>query len=198
MDLYASKGAINSRLEPLVSRLAAAGVSADSLTLAAVACAVLGAGALFASPSLPLALLAVPPLALLRLLFNLLDGQVARHTGLSHPRGELLNEVADRLADICFIAPVAVLPGAWPQTVWLGLIGALLASYIGVASRAAGGRRIYRGVLSKPGRMAVLALFAVAVFFVGSGAWWAFGPLLLIGTALTVLERLAIGLRELP
>ena len=198
MDLYATKGRINARLTPLVARLAAAGVSADALTLAAVVVAALGGLALLASPQLPLLLIAVPPLAIARLVLNLLDGQVARHTGRSHPRGELLNEVADRLADILFLAPVAFLPGAQAETVWLGLVGALLASYVGVASRAAGGRRIYRGVLSKPGRMILLAVFAVAVLFLGPGAWWAFGPLLLFGTALTIVERLIVGLRELP
>ena len=198
MDLYATRGRINARLTPLVTRLAAAGVTADALTLAAVVVAASGGLALLASPQLPLLLLCVPLLAIARLVLNLLDGQVARHTGRTHPRGELLNEVADRLADICFLAPVAFLPGAQAETVWLGLVGALLASYVGVASRAAGGKRIYRGVLSKPGRMVLLAVFAVGVLILGSGAWWAFGPLLLLGTGLTIVERLIVGFRDLP
>lgn len=198
MNLYATKGALNARLEPLVGRLAATGVSPDALTLAAVPVAVLGGGLLLVSPAQPLALIGIPLVVAARLVLNLLDGQLARRSGRSHPRGELYNEVGDRLADIALLAPVAFLPGAQPETVLLGVLGAVLASYVGVTARAAGGERIYRGLLSKPGRMVLLVVFSIAVIVAGSGAWWAFGPLLLIGTLLTILERLAIAVRRLP
>ena len=124
MDLYSMKGAINARLVPLVDRLAAAGVSPDALTLAAVPVAVAGGPALLAR--WPPALLAfVPLLVVLRLVFNLLDGNMARRTGRIHPRGELYNEVGDRLADIAFLAPVAWLPGADPAIVLGGVATAL-------------------------------------------------------------------------
>src|SRR5439155_13675495 len=55
---------------------------------------------------------------------------------------------------------------------------------------AAGAERLYAGFLSKPGRMVLLALFAVAAFVLGPVAWGPFGPLLLAGTALTVVERI--------
>ena len=60
------------------------------------------------------------------------------------------------------------------------------------------GRAAYRGILSKPGRMVLLSVTSIAVIVVGPEAWGPFGPLLLIGTALTLLERLVIGIRELP
>jgi phosphatidylglycerophosphate synthase len=198
VDLYASKGAINERLTPLVDRLAAAGVSPDALTLGAIPVALLGAAALLASSRIPALLLAVPVLVAVRLTLNLLDGQLARRTQRSHPRGEFYNEVSDRAADVAFLAPICFLPGAQPETVLLGVVGAVLASYVGVAAKAAGGERIYRGVLSKPGRMVLLSIFAVAVFVYGPSSWWAFGPLLLLGTLLTITERLFVGIRRLP
>jgi CDP-diacylglycerol--glycerol-3-phosphate 3-phosphatidyltransferase len=139
----------------------------------------------------------VPVLVVLRLLLNLLDGALARATGRSHPRGEFYNELGDRLADLALIVPVAFLPGAQMPTVLLGAVGAVLASYVGLTVRAAGGRRTYRGILSKPGRMVLLAVFAVAALVLGPDAWWPFGPLLLVGTALTLLERIAVAIREL-
>jgi len=198
MDLYATKRAINRRLAPLIDRLARTGVAPDALTLAAVPVALLGGLALLASTVVPAALLAVPPLVGLRLLLNLLDGQLARHTGRSHPRGELYNEVGDRLADVALLAPVAFLPGALPEVVLLGVLGALVGSFVGVSAQAAGGERLYRGVLSKPGRMLLLAAFSLLVLFVGPDGWWAFGPLLLVGTVLTTIERLAVAVRRLP
>lgn len=136
-------------------------------------------------------------LAALRLILNLLDGALARRTGRSHPRGELLNELGDRVADIAFLAPVAVLPGASPIVVLLGIIGALLASYVGITTRAAGGQRIYRGILSKPGRMVLVSVAAIGYLLVGEAAWAWFGPLLLLGTTLTLLERLVVAFRQL-
>jgi hypothetical protein len=45
--------------------------------------------------------------------------------------------------------------------------------------------------------MLLLAIFAVAAFAFGPQAWLWFGPLLLIGTVLTFIERAAVALREL-
>ena len=200
MNLYATKAAANARLIPVVDRLAAAGVTPDQVTLAAIPVAVLGGACLLASPTVPALLLAVPVLAVLRLVLNLIDGNLARRTGKIHPRGELFNELGDRLADTAFAAPVAFLPGASAELVLLGLLVGVLASYVGITARAAGGERIYRGILSKPGRMALLgacSLWAFAARPDESFVWAAFGPLLLVGTSLTLLERVVVAIRRL-
>jgi phosphatidylglycerophosphate synthase len=198
VDLYRSKASIVGGLGPVVEWLARRGVSPDAVTLAAVPIAALAGACLLASPSTPALLLLVPLLAAARLILNLLDGALARTTGRTHPRGELYNEVGDRLADLGFLVPVAFLPGADATLVLLGVLGAVLASYVGVTVRAAGAERIYRGVLSKPGRMVLVAVAAVAAFMIGPEAWGWFGPILLIGTTLTVVERLVVGIRRLP
>ena len=200
MDLYATKGAVNARLVPLVDRLARAGVTPDQVTLAAVPVAVLGGACLLLSPSVPALLLATPVLVALRIVLNLVDGNMARRTGKIHPRGELYNEVGDRLADVAFLAPVAFLPGASPQIVLLGVLMGVMASYVGITAKAAGGERIYRGILSKPGRMTLLVICSVWAFVAGppdTTAWVAFGPILLIGTVLTLLERVVVAVRRL-
>jgi phosphatidylglycerophosphate synthase len=135
-----------------------------------------------------------------RLVLNLLDGSLARRTGRIHPRGELYNEVGDRLADVAFLAPVAWLPGADPAIVLGGVAAALLASYIGLASRAAGGQRLYRGILSKPGRMVLLVACSLWALVAGPGAtapWAVFGPVLLAGAVLTACERAVVAVRGL-
>lgn len=77
MDLYATKGAINARLTPLVDRLAAAGVTPDALTLAAVPVAVAGGLCLLVSRGQHVLLALVPVvLVVLRLVLNLLDGNL--------------------------------------------------------------------------------------------------------------------------
>jgi CDP-diacylglycerol--glycerol-3-phosphate 3-phosphatidyltransferase len=198
VNLYATKGSINGRLLPLVDRLLAAGISPDAITLTAIPVALLAAVALLASPAQPVALLAVPILATARLVLNLLDGNMARRSGRIHPRGELFNEVGDRVADVAFLAPVAFLPGASSSIVLLGVVAALLASYVGITTRAAGGPRIYRGVLSKPGRMTLLVACSVWALVAGPTTPWAvFGVLLLAGGLLTLAERLSVAIRTL-
>jgi len=197
VDLYAGKGVIVGRLEPVVRGLARAGVAPDVVTAAATPVSVIAAIVLLASPALPTILVAIPLLAATRLILNLVDGALARRTGRIHPRGELLNETSDRLADVLFLAPVAFLPGASAPVVLLGVLGAVLASYVGLATKAAGGQRIYRGVLSKPGRMVLVSGAALAVVVVGPAAWGWFGLLLLVGAMLTLVERLVVAWRQL-
>jgi len=197
IDLYRAKPAITRALEPILAALERARVSPDALTLAAVPIGALAGAAILLSPQQPALLLLVPIAAALRLLCNLLDGALARRTGRVHPRGELYNELGDRSADMLMLAPVALVPGAIGPTVWVGVVLALLASFTSVATRAAGGPRSYRGVLSKPGRMALVSIFAVAVLITGPDSWWLFGPLLVAGTALTLVERVRGALREL-
>ena len=197
MDLYRVKPAVLRGLDPVLSRLERSGVRPDVLTLGAVPVGAVAGLAILVSPSAPWVLIVVPLAAAARLVLNLLDGALARRTGRIHARGELFNEVGDRLADVLMLAPVAFVPGAQAATVLLGVTVAVLASFTSVAIKAAGGTRSYRGILSKPGRMVLLSVTSIAVIVVGPEAWGPFGPLLLIGASLTLLERLIIGVREL-
>jgi CDP-diacylglycerol--glycerol-3-phosphate 3-phosphatidyltransferase len=203
IDLYRVKPAILRGLEPLLARLERTAVSPDALTLAAIPISALAGVAILVSPAVPTALLFVPAVAGIRLLLNLLDGALARRTARTHPRGAFYNELGynelgDRSADVLMLAPVAFVPGAIAPTVWLGVVFAVLASFTSVATQAAGGERSYRGILSKPGRLALLSGFAIAALIVGPAAWGPFGPVLALGTFLTLAERVMLGIRSLP
>ena len=198
VDLYRSKAAVARGLEPVIVWLLARRISADALTLATIPVGLLAGACLLVSPTAPGLLLGVPILATMRLVLNLLDGAVARRSGQTHVRGEFYNEVGDRLTDIAFLAPVAFLPGADRTTVLLGVTGAVLASFAGVAARAAGDQRIYRGILSKPGRMVLVSGFALVALVAGPDAWVPFGAVLLVGTILTAAERVFLAVRRLP
>ena len=179
MDLYRVKPALLRGLDPVLAWLERAGVRPDVLTLGAIPVGAIAGIAILASPTAPLVLVLVPLAAAARLILNLLDGALARRTGMIHAKGELFNEVGDRLADVLMLAPVAFVPGAHQATVLLGVTMAVLASFTSVATKAAGGTRSYRGILSKPGRMVLLSVTAIAVIVVGPAAWGPFGPLLL-------------------
>ena len=190
--LYRVKPEAQRMLRPLEDALVSRHVSADTLTIAAVPAAALGGLCLALSDQVPPLLLLVPFLAAARLVLNLLDGLVARRTGTAHAMGELLNELGDRLADSVFIGGLCFVAGVGPLLALSAVIAALLASYVGITARALGAPRQYGGIMSKPGRMIVLAIAAPLAFFVAqswplaAAAW-----IILIGSTVTLVQRVA-------
>jgi CDP-diacylglycerol--glycerol-3-phosphate 3-phosphatidyltransferase len=196
--LYRMKPAWQRLLRPVAGWLVGRHVSPDLLTgLAVVVAAVAGACLALSDQSSSL-LLAVPVLAALRLILNLLDGQVARGAGTASPMGEVWNELGDRVADVLMIGALAFVAAVGPLLAGAAAIAALLASYIGITSRAIGGPRQYGGIMSKPGRMIVLAIAAPLAFATGSGWPLAAGAaVILVGALVTAVQRLAATTRSL-
>jgi CDP-diacylglycerol--glycerol-3-phosphate 3-phosphatidyltransferase len=199
--LYRLKPASQRLVQPLADTFAARGVSPDVLSLIAILVAGIGGACLALSPSTPAALLGVPLAAAIRLVLNLLDGMVARRLAAGGPGraiGELWNELGDRVADLLFIGGLAFVPAVGP---WLGLsaaTAAVLASYAGITARAAGGRRQYGGVMSKPGRMIVLAVAAPMAFLTGDERWLVGSAIVLLaGSLVTLLQRIRTASVEL-
>ena len=110
-------------------------------------------------------LIVAPALCYLRLWFNMLDGMVALASGKASWRGEILNDLPDRISDVLIFAGVAhsgwcaVVSGYWAA------IFALLTAYVGMMGQAVGVQREFSGLMSKPWRMVSLHL----------GAWTALG-----------------------
>lgn len=197
INLYRLKPAFLRALEPLVESCVRRRITPDTLTLLAVPVALLGAAAIAASPAIPALLLLVPVAAAVRLVLNLLDGAVARRTAASHPRGELYNEVGDRVGDVLLLGAPALLPGVEGRAVLLGVLLAVVASYVGIATRAAGGQRLYHGILAKPGRMVLVAVAAPLSLATGPVAWNAYAVVLVVGAGLTLAARWRTAVRDL-
>jgi archaetidylinositol phosphate synthase len=155
------------RVQPYVARLARpflgwppARVSWLALALAAGA-AVLAALVRWTTPLLFL------PVALLIFfagLFDVLDGEVARATNRTSVRGDLLDHVLDRYADLLLLLGIALSSYANPILALLALASLLLTSYMGTQAQAVGQGRLYSGLLSRADRLVVLALAAFLEF----------------------------------
>lgn len=201
LNLYRLKPASLRAVEPLIAFCVRHGVTPDTLTLLAVPVSALGAASIGASAAVPGLLLFVPVIAAARLVLNLLDGAVARRTDASHPRGELYNELGDRVGDVLLLGAPALLPGVEGRAVLLGVVLALLASYVGITARAAGGTRLYHGILAKPGRMVLLAVAAPASLLAGAAngpvVWNGYAVILVVGAGLTFGVRWRTALRDL-
>src|SRR5262249_39321236 len=128
---------------------------------------------------------------LARLAFNALDGLVARRAGAARRWGGVVNELGDRLADLCAFVGLALVPGASAGLVVGAAVASLLASHVAVAAEAAGGPRLRGGPRGKADRMAVLALAALATGLTGDPTFLRWLPaVLLVGALATLLLRL--------
>ena len=162
MGIYAVKPAFQRSLRGIEDWLVARRVHPDLLTYAALALSCLGGVCLYQAGQVRWLLLAVPVVAVTRTALDALDGLVAKRTGLARPWGEVLNELCDRLADLALLGAVALAPGVNHLLGAAAVVAVLLSSYLGILSKAAGGRRQYGGLLGKADRMILLSLVALA------------------------------------
>jgi phosphatidylglycerophosphate synthase len=155
----------------------------DAISYASVVAAAIAAFCFWKSGAHPWLLLVAPLFCYLRLWFNMLDGMVALASGKASWRGEILNDLPDRVSDVLIFAGVAHSGWMNPFLGYWAAIFALLTAYVGMFGQAVGVQREFSGVMSKPWRMVTLHLGAwitLACF------WWNGGAL--PSTKLTILD----------
>ena len=108
------------------------------------------------SAASPWLLVVAPLLCYVRLWLNMLDGMVALASHRASARGEILNDLPDRISDVLVFAGVAHSDMGSPYSGYLAAIFALLTAYVGTLGQAVGVHREFSGVMSKPWRMVVL------------------------------------------
>ncbi len=134
----------------------------DAVSYASVVAAAIGAACFWQSSRWPLLILPAVFCCYLRLWFNMLDGMVALASGKASLRGEILNDLPDRVSDVMIFVGVGhsglcqVLGGYWVA------IFALLTAYVGTFGQAVGVQREFSGIMAKPWRMVALSISAVA------------------------------------
>lgn len=136
------------------------GVHPDAISYASIVASALAAGCFALSSRQPWLLLAAPLFCYARLWMNMLDGMVAIASGKASRRGEILNELPDRLSDVLVFAGVAHSGLAHEMPAYWAAIAALLTAYVGMLGQAVAGRREFGGIMAKPARMVVLHLGA--------------------------------------
>ncbi len=97
----------------------------------------------------------------------MLDGMVAISADKASWRGEILNDLPDRVSDILIFAGVAHSGLCAPASGYWAAMMALLTAYVGMFGQAVGASRQFGGVMSKPWRMVALHI----------GAWLTFAQL---------------------
>jgi CDP-diacylglycerol---glycerol-3-phosphate 3-phosphatidyltransferase len=198
-SIYDLKPAFQAVLRPLVRRLAARGVTANQVTLAACALSIIvGAMISAVAASRPGILLLLPVVMIVRMALNAIDGMLAREHAMKSALGGFLNEITDVVSDAALYLPLAVLPAANAPLVVLFVLLAVIAEMTGVVAAAQGGSRRYDGPMGKSDRAVVIgALGLVIGMGVDIGGWTNLLLIVLSGLlCMTIYNRVRGGLQE--
>ncbi|MCI4327981.1 MAG: CDP-alcohol phosphatidyltransferase family protein [Thermoplasmata archaeon] len=155
------------RVGPYVERMSTPflGWSPNSLSTLALGLAVAaGLLSLLVRWTTPLLFLPVALLIFASGVFDVLDGAVARRTGRSSVRGDFLDHVFDRYADVAIVAGLAASGFAYLPLGLFALVSLLLTSYMGTQAQAVGQGRLYAGLLGRADRLLILAAAAFLEF----------------------------------
>ncbi len=105
-----------------------------------------------------------------------LDGKIAKMAGKASARGDFLDHVLDRYADVVMLGGIAF--NAMYCHLWVGtlaLLGVLLTSYMGTQAQAVGQGRAYGGILGRADRLVLLFLGGLIQLIVGPSGGVTFG-----------------------
>jgi len=139
-------------------------IAPDAISYLSIVAAVAAALCFWKSGRNTWLLIIAPLFCYLRLWFNMLDGMVAVAAGKTTARGEIVNDLPDRISDVLIFAGVAHSDLMHPLIGYWTAILALLTAYVGLFGQAIAGRREFSGMMSKPWRMVALSLGAWATF----------------------------------
>ena len=194
MVLDSKRDRVEFILEPIARSLTR--FSPNTISWFAFALAILAGIAIVASPRVwPVLLPASALLVILSGLFDALDGKVARLTGKTSRRGDLLDHVLDRYADVVMVGAVAVSAWCDPYLGLLAIIGMLMTSYMGTKGQAIGAGRLCSGLLGRADRVVLLTIAPLLqmAFMLFSDGWIGLGPVSFSAFELVMLWFAVVG-----
>lgn len=168
--LYDLKPAFQAWLRPAVGRLAAAGLTANQVTLSALIISLAAGAAVTACVALagitwPFLLL--PAWLPVRMALNAIDGMLAREFGQGSPIGAYLNELCDVLSDAALYLPFAFVAPFGPWSVGFVILAACVSEMAGALGPLVGAARRYDGPMGKSDRALAFGALGFCIGLVG-------------------------------
>jgi phosphatidylglycerophosphate synthase len=182
------------------------GIHPDAISYFSIVVAGVAAICFWRASTFPALLIVAPLFCFVRLWLNMLDGMVAIAGNKASVRGEILNDLPDRVSDVIIFIGVAESSWMNPRIGYLTAIVVVITAYVGLFGQALGASRQFGGVMSKPWRMVALGVGSWAAFLLNSPAW-RLSPLqildwtclaIIAGCAQTIAVRLKRIMRAVP
>jgi CDP-diacylglycerol--glycerol-3-phosphate 3-phosphatidyltransferase len=173
ISIYQLKPRFQALLRPIVARFATAGITANQVTLAAMAVSLALGTWLFLHPQATAAFLLLPLWMFLRMAFNAVDGMLAREFGQQSALGAYLNELSDVISDAALYLPfVWVAPFSWADVGALIFLSAV-SEMAGALGPMVGAPRRYDGPMGKSDRAFLFGALGLWLGLAGSLPEWA-------------------------
>jgi CDP-diacylglycerol---glycerol-3-phosphate 3-phosphatidyltransferase len=198
-SIYDIKPQFQAFLRPLTDKLAARGITANHVTLAAAGLSIGTGLAILLGREHRQILLLLPIVLFIRMALNAIDGMLAREHNMKSALGALLNELGDAVSDAALYLPLAVVPGFHPWMVVVIVLLAVLTEMAGVVAVQIGATRHYEGPMGKSDRAFVFGALGLALGCgVKSGRWLTVVlALMMVLLVVTVWNRARKALKEI-
>ncbi|GFO82548.1 MAG: CDP-alcohol phosphatidyltransferase [Methyloceanibacter sp.] len=150
--IYDLKPSFQALLRPIAGRFVRGGVTANAVTLAALALSLVQGASIALLPEARWPLLLLPLTLFVRMALNAIDGLMAKEHGQKTVRGAVLNELSDVISDAVLYLPLALIAGVSAPLVVLVVVSSVIAEFAGVLGPAIGASRRYDGPFGKSDR----------------------------------------------
>ncbi len=167
MSVYDLKPQFQDLLRPLCRAMARVGVTANQITLLAMALSFFVGGVIWVFDAAGWSLLLVPVVLFVRMALNAIDGMLAREHDMKTPLGAALNELGDVLSDAALYLPFTAIAGGPTELIVVAVVLAGVSEMAGVVSAQIGASRRYDGPMGKSDRA---VLFGAVALLLGAGA----------------------------
>jgi len=197
-SIYDLKPKFQSLLRPLSNALANAGITANMVTVSAMALS-FATGAAILYSHIFRSLLLLPVILFARMALNAIDGMLAREHNQKTPLGAILNELGDVFSDAALYLPLATFLPFDPSLIVVIVLFALLSEMTGIIGKQIGASRRYDGPMGKSDRAFVFGALGL-LLGLGLPIFPAVRPVLWIMAVLlflTIVNRARGALREL-
>ncbi|TBR64533.1 MULTISPECIES: CDP-alcohol phosphatidyltransferase family protein [unclassified Escherichia] len=188
MTLYQVKPLFQSLLRPVMFWLHKRHVTANHITLAALALSLL-TGLLLTLLPQPMLFLLLPVVLFVRMALNALDGMLARECNQQTRLGAILNETGDVISDIALYFPFLFLPDSNASLVILMLFCTILTEFCGLLAQTINGIRSYAGPFGKSDRALIFGIWSITIavypqWMQWNNILWGIAIILLLWTAI--------------
>jgi len=199
MTIYDLKPRFQNLLRPICRNLAQRGVTANTVTIAAIVLSGLGGLCVFFSKNTYHFLWIIPVILFVRMALNAIDGMLAREHNMKSSLGAILNELGDVISDVLLYAPFAYIAVLSNELILSLVFLSIIIEMAGVVAMQIGASRRYDGPFGKSDRAFLFGLISILLALGFTSGLWLNGLLIIciFLSFITIYNRANRGIKEI-